>query len=243
MALCLGYKFTAVDAAGNPLAAGLVYTYAPGTTTDKATYSDRALSSANANPVVLDAAGQADIYLSGLTKLVIKTSAGVTVDTVDNVSGLVEYYDTPTFNSIVAREDLTVGDDASIGGDLTVTGDMVADDATLGGSLSVAENTTLQGGLVLGTAVTHDYAAGTTAWTLSAAEELGVFYYTSNTGGAANMVVAGTALRMFVLYNGASHAITVKVGSSTGVAVASGKTALLAVTPAGTEILRLTPDA
>ena len=143
MALCLGYKFRAVDAAGAPLAAGLVYTYSPGTTNDKATYSDRALTTPNANPVVLDAAGEADIYLDGLTKLLIKTSAGVTIDTVDNVMGAVSNYDSPTFNDLTIGDDLTVADDVTVGGDIAVTGDIsvgddlsVTDDVTVGGNIN-----------------------------------------------------------------------------------------------------------
>lgn len=132
MALCLGHKFRAVDASGNPLAAGKVYTYSPGTTNNKDTYSDRALTTPNANPVVLDAAGEADIYLSGPTKLVVKTSADVTIDTVDSVDGIIAAYDSPTFTAVTTTGDITVGDDltvtddAAVGGNTNVTGDITA---------------------------------------------------------------------------------------------------------------------
>jgi hypothetical protein len=80
-------KFMAFDANGDPLSGGKVHTYEAGTTTNKATYSDSGLTSANANPVVLNSRGEADIYGSGLYKIVLKDSDDVTVWTVDNFRG------------------------------------------------------------------------------------------------------------------------------------------------------------
>ena len=81
-------KFQAFDSNGDPLSGGLLYTYAPGTTTNKATYPTiadaTAQTNANANPIVLDSRGECSIVLRGETKLVLKTSAGVTIWTVDN---------------------------------------------------------------------------------------------------------------------------------------------------------------
>lgn len=52
------------DAAGNPLSGGRLYFYVTGTTTTLATYSNPALTTANAQPVVADSAGRVgDIYL------------------------------------------------------------------------------------------------------------------------------------------------------------------------------------
>jgi hypothetical protein len=52
------------DAAGNPLSGGRLYFYVTGTTTTLATYSNPALTTANAQPVVADSAGRfGDIYL------------------------------------------------------------------------------------------------------------------------------------------------------------------------------------
>lgn len=76
------------DSNGDPLAGGLVYTYIAGTTTPLATYSDQEITP-NANPVVLDANGEADIILAAVStyKIVLKNSVGVTQWTVDNVAG------------------------------------------------------------------------------------------------------------------------------------------------------------
>lgn len=79
-------KIQLFDNSGNVLNGGLVYTYAAGTTTPKATYSDATGTTENANPVVLDSSGRATIFLSGSYKIVVKTSAGTTLYTVDSVS-------------------------------------------------------------------------------------------------------------------------------------------------------------
>ncbi|MEF2156387.1 glycosyl hydrolase family 28-related protein [Luteimonas sp. FXH3W] len=48
---------------GVPLAGGKLYTYAAGTTTPQATYSNRAASSPNPNPIVLNSRGEAVLFL------------------------------------------------------------------------------------------------------------------------------------------------------------------------------------
>jgi hypothetical protein len=75
------------DANGEPLAGGKVFTYAAGTTTPLATYTTSGGGTANANPVILDARGEADIwYSAGVSyKVVLKTAADATIWTVDNI--------------------------------------------------------------------------------------------------------------------------------------------------------------
>lgn len=69
-----------------PLAGGKVYTYAAGTTTPQATYTDNTGNTQNANPVILDANGAASIWLSGSYKFVIEDASGNIIKTVDNIS-------------------------------------------------------------------------------------------------------------------------------------------------------------
>lgn len=85
MNLFVSPKFKEWDSNGDPLSGGKVYTYESGTTTPKTTYSDRALSSANANPVILDSRGEAAIFCRGLFKIVVKDSNDVTIYTLDNL--------------------------------------------------------------------------------------------------------------------------------------------------------------
>lgn len=81
-------KLQFVDANGNPLAGGKLYTYAAGTTTPLATYTDYGGGTPNANPVILDSRGEANVWLStALYKFKLTTSTNVDVWTVDNIGG------------------------------------------------------------------------------------------------------------------------------------------------------------
>lgn len=80
-------KMQFVDQNGIPLAGGLVYTYAAGTSTPQATYTDYTGAVQNANPVVLDSAGRATIFLGSLSyKFVVQNSAGTQQYMVDGVA-------------------------------------------------------------------------------------------------------------------------------------------------------------
>ena len=84
-----GWQF--FDNNGVPLAGGLLYTYSAGTTSPLATYTTSSGITANTNPIVLDAAGRPanEIWLtSAAYKLVLKTSAGVQLWSMDNITGL-----------------------------------------------------------------------------------------------------------------------------------------------------------
>lgn len=69
-----------------PLNGGKVYAYEAGTLTAKNTYTDSSGTTPASNPVILDSAGRAEIWISGTYKFIIKDSADNTIDTVDNVT-------------------------------------------------------------------------------------------------------------------------------------------------------------
>lgn len=75
-----------LDDNGNPLAGGKVYTYAAGTSTPKATFTDFTEAVAAANPVVLDSAGRTTMWISGAYKFVLTDSLGNVIRTTDNVT-------------------------------------------------------------------------------------------------------------------------------------------------------------
>jgi len=52
-------KFQAFDNNGRLLIGGKLYSYQPGTSTQKPVYSDRALKVPHTNPVILDSRGEA----------------------------------------------------------------------------------------------------------------------------------------------------------------------------------------
>lgn len=76
------------DSNGAPLAGGKVYTYAAGTTTPQNSYTDSTGTIAAAQPVILDSAGRATIWLSGYYKIVVKDSLDNTIHTDDNITAL-----------------------------------------------------------------------------------------------------------------------------------------------------------
>lgn len=81
--------FRGFDNNGNPLANGLLNTYAAGTTTPQATYVDSTQVNQNANPVVLNARGECNLWLnpSLFYKFVLTDQFGNPIYSVDQVPG------------------------------------------------------------------------------------------------------------------------------------------------------------
>jgi len=74
-------------ASGAPLVGGLLYTYAAGTTTPQASYTDSTGSTPNSNPVVLDSRGEANVWLGSATyKFKLCAPDNTEIWTVDNIS-------------------------------------------------------------------------------------------------------------------------------------------------------------
>jgi hypothetical protein len=85
-----GWQF--FDNSGAILAGGLLYTYAAGTTTPLATYQDSNGFVVHTNPIILDSAGRVptEVWMTAGSayKLVLKTSASVSLWTMDNLRGI-----------------------------------------------------------------------------------------------------------------------------------------------------------
>jgi hypothetical protein len=80
-------QFRSWDNTGAPLVGGKVFTYSAGTTTPVATFTDSTGGTPNANPVILNARGEAQIYLTPNVgyKFVLQDSAGNPIWTVDQI--------------------------------------------------------------------------------------------------------------------------------------------------------------
>ena len=75
--------------AGAPLIGGKVYTYAAGTTSALATYTDSTGVTANTNPVILNTRGEAAIWLSPASyKFALRDANDTPIWTADNLGGL-----------------------------------------------------------------------------------------------------------------------------------------------------------
>jgi hypothetical protein len=83
----IGQQF--FDDNGVPLAGGLIYTYQAGSSTPLVTYTTNGGTIANANPIVLDAAGRVPQEIWLLTgysyKFVLQTANAVLIQTLDNI--------------------------------------------------------------------------------------------------------------------------------------------------------------
>ena len=94
------------DDNGVPLVGGKLYTYASGTTTPLATYTTSAGTVANANPIILDAAGRTpnEIWLiaGSLYKFILRTSTDVLIGTYDGVPSINDSFSTYNLLSSVA---------------------------------------------------------------------------------------------------------------------------------------------
>jgi hypothetical protein len=103
------WKIQEFDVNGDPLSGGKLYTYLTGTATPKATYTDSTGNTANANPVILNARGEADVWIltDQLYRFKLHDASDNLIKTVDGIG-----YASPTF------EDLTVTDDLTVGGDI-----------------------------------------------------------------------------------------------------------------------------
>jgi hypothetical protein len=132
-------KFRAVGADGLALVGGKLWSYTEGTSTPKATYTSFTLGAANTNPVILDARGEADVWLDGSYKLVLTDDADVTIWTVDSIRDLTQ---NQTFTG------------ATLAGTLTVSSTAVtwSGNPTHSGNHTFSGNVTVNGNTQLGNA-------------------------------------------------------------------------------------------
>ena len=181
-------KHTFLTNDGDPAVGYKLFCYAAGTTTKINSYSNAALTSANANPIVLDAAGRATIFLDALSyKFVLATPTDTDpptspVWTVDNVQAV------PSAGSNI--------DIAGVAGETLTANQLVyLENGTLGtaGRWYLTSNLTLaesaeapEWGFVLAAAAAGEAITVRKAGRITLTGPLtpGAIYYVSNTAGA-----------------------------------------------------------
>ena len=98
--LLISPRIRFVDSNGNALSLGKVYTYEAGTTTPKTTWKNQNESTPNANPIILDSEGYADIWGDGSYKINLTDSSDVQISgwPIDNIN----LYDPADFTGLTA---------------------------------------------------------------------------------------------------------------------------------------------
>lgn len=189
------------DSNGDPLSGGKVYFYEAGTTTPKDTFTDQTGDTANANPVILDAAGRAQIWMSGSYKVVVKDSSDVTIDTTDVLTVGSASGDSTTIEA-TAGTNISAGDLCYLA---SADGKMEKADAdaeaTAAGLLAIALDTILENAdgtfLLLGTYTTTGLTAGAEYYVSTT---LGGYTSTQPSGSGDIVRYIGTALSTTQLY-------------------------------------------
>lgn len=123
--LATNVSFQCFGPDGKPLAGGKVYSYAAGTTINKATYTTMAGTVENPNPIILDQNGKAKIFLGdGAYRLRIFDKNGALIDDIDQISRYITQSEFASFQQTVndgvaqlteVREQIDVYVNASIG--------------------------------------------------------------------------------------------------------------------------------
>ena len=117
--------FKAFDNNGEPLSGGLLYTYVAGTSTPQVTYTDSTQTTPNTNPIVLNARGEAPLWLnvSLLYKFLLTDSLGNTIPgwPVDNIYPIQPGFP-PNANGQYTIPAAIVQPTLTIGGDILARG-------------------------------------------------------------------------------------------------------------------------
>lgn len=147
-------KFRAVGTDGLALVGGKLYTYTAGTSTPKDSYTNFGAGTANTNPVILDARGEADVWLQGSYKLVLKDSLDQSIWTVDDIRDLTS---DQTFTN------------ATLAGTLSITGGTItwAANNTHSGNHTFSANVAFNGTTTIGNASSDAFTvnSNTVTWT------------------------------------------------------------------------------
>ena len=203
---------------GVPLAGGLLYTYAAGTTTPLATYTTAAGTTANSNPIVLNSAGRLDseVWLtSTLTyKFVLKDSGGVTIATYDDIPGIGSVSGLTSGTSILSGNGSGGFSNVVIGSNLSFVGGTLS--ATTGGSGA---------GTVTSVALTAPAAFTVTGSPVTTTGTLALTYSGTpvpvSSGGTGTSTLTANSV---VLGNGTSAVQLVAPGTAGNVLVSDGTT-------------------
>lgn len=187
---------------GAPLAGGKLYTYEAGTTTPLASYDDFSESSANTNPIILDANGECDLWLGARAyKFVLHNSADVLQWTVDNVNQASENQNIS--GDVLENFGLTCSTNSNAL-TITVTNGLGGTPSTTNPVLVGFRSPTIGSGLAnvvsINSSLGMTVSSGSTLGHASTVED-SIFVYLLYYNGAAEVAVSSTLYPEFALYS------------------------------------------
>lgn len=212
-----------LDANGQPLVGGKVYSYAAGTSLPISTFTDASGVTPNTNPIILDSRGECNLWFAPATnyKLVLKSATDVTQWTVDNIA---------TYGTIASQNannvNITGGAITGITATFNVTGNVTGNAGTVTNGVYLATTQTLTNKTITGlaSASTVNDSAGTGYMigyrkipqslntTAAAADVAKHLYVSATTTVPSGVFVAGDH---FLVVNSSNAAITIAQGAGT----------------------------
>ena len=210
-------KLQFFTAGGIPLVGGHLYTYAAGTTTPLATYTDASGTTQNPVDIELDARGEAPngVWLNGASYKFVLASAdapAVAIWTVDNIEAQ------EAINDLLAFEALLAGSTGStlVGFTQTGPGTTRTVQSKLSDSYSVADF-----GFLPSASAAANTTAFANAWNIS--RQLTIPAGTYNVGALPNFAILGARIqgigRVVLNITGAGPGLVVDAGATAGVVV------------------------
>lgn len=217
---------------GEPLVGGKVYTYAAGTTTPLATFTDASASTPNTNPVILDARGECNLWFSPATsyKVILKDADETLQWSVDNIT---------TYGTLASQNSnnvsITGGTISGITATFNLTGDVSGNAGTVTDGVYLTATQTLTNKTITGMDTTSSvkdsagtaYALGyrnypqSTNTTAAAADKAKQLYVGATATIPAGVFVAGDYFRII---NSNSGTITITQGTGTTLRLAGTAT-------------------
>ena len=155
-------KFQAFNIDGTPMVGGKLYTYGAGTSTPKDSYTTYTLAASNTNPIILDARGEASVWMFGSYRFVLRDANDVIVWDVDDVRDVTN---SSTLTGVTLVGTLTVSSSAvtwagnpTHSGNHTFTNNVVFNGNVTIGDSSVDTLTIRPNAVTWGTTTTHSGA-------------------------------------------------------------------------------------
>lgn len=222
-------KMQFLDDDGNPLALGKVYTYEAGTTTPKATYTTAAGDVANANPVILDASGRANIWLVGSYDFKLTDANDVEIYTQPNVTA---------FTALPASSDSFFQSFSGDGSEVafTLSEDLGTDEK----AILVFVNDGLEDHVTNGTFATDTGWTKGSGWTITGGEAVASSASADLSQTSAVTLVEGQAYIITYTITRSAGSVTPSIGGTDGTSRSSAGTYVESIIAGSDQILKFT---